>query len=110
MNNFGGLGLTVKSSEYRLCEVNGKKALFHRWVESDSIFFNIKSFCSKEDLQFIMRNFKDHNVIFEGRAGIEKVKSFYGLVEYEDGTLEKVDPENIKFNDSSCKFKECGGN
>lgn len=103
-----GLDMTmkVKSAEYRPCVVGGRKALFHRWVESDKIFFNIEGFCSKETLERVTRHYKDHDILFDGTTRIDKAKIFYGLVEYEDGTMEKVDPEKIKFKDSARKFKE----
>lgn len=32
-----------------------------------------------------------------------QVSTLYGLVEYEDGTMHKVDPESISFIDTACK-------
>ena len=59
--------VVIKTSEYRPCIVNGKKALFHRWNE----YINV----------------------------VKESKYIFGMVEYEDGTVEEVAPHLIKFLD-----------
>ena len=66
--------------EYRPCYVNGRKALFHRWVNS-----------ARPQLP-------------KGQEPTENSRYFqfrapHGLVEYEDGTLDTVWPHAIKFAD-----------
>jgi hypothetical protein len=78
-----GMTMKVKTAEYRPCMANGKKALFHRWVDTEKAYLR--------------------------RGGMmETVSIFYGLVEYEDGTMDKLNPENIIFKDSKVKFEEAG--
>lgn len=66
--------------EYRPCYVNGRRALFHRWVNS-----------ARPQLP-------------KGQEPTENSRYFqfratHGLVEYEDGTLDTVWPQAIKFAD-----------
>ena len=66
--------------EYRPCYVNGRKALFHRWVNSA------------------------RPALPKGQEPAENSRYFqfratHGLVEYEDGTLDTVWPQAIKFAD-----------
>lgn len=45
-----------------------------------------------------------HKWIEEGASsGCESIIKSYGLVEYKDGTIHKVDPEYITFTDRDCK-------
>ena len=45
-----------------------------------------------------------HKWIDEGASiGCESVMKSYGIVEYDDGTVHKVDPECITFSDRDCK-------
>lgn len=104
-----GLTMKVKSAEYRPCTVDGIKALFHRWVESEKVILETKCMMTVEAKKEIVSNFMENNFVDDPYAGIRTVKTFYGLVEYEDGTVEKVDPEKIIFKDSETKFKENGG-
>jgi len=106
-----GLDMTmkVKSAEYRPCEVSGRKALFHRWVESDKVIFEITNGLTVNEVRHAPNLFNNHNIIHPPGSDVKTIKSFYGLVEYEDGTMEKVDPEKIKFKDSRETFMENGG-
>lgn len=45
-----------------------------------------------------------HRWIDEGASsGCESIMKSYGIVEYEDGTVHKVDPECITFTGRDCK-------
>jgi hypothetical protein len=55
--------------ECRPCFVNGKKAMFHKWVESSQ------------------------------QLGNYSFRETFALVEYEDGTVKKEPLDNIKFAD-----------
>lgn len=103
-----GLDMTmkVKSAEYRPCEVSGRKALFHRWVESDKALFENVALMSHEMKAEQINQFNNFGMVDNMCTKLRIIRSFYGLVEYEDGTMEKVDPEKIKFKDSARKFKE----
>lgn len=64
-------------SELRPCFVDYREALFHRWAECDGCLV------SGEDC--------------------ESIRAIKGIVEYEDGHVDMVDPDEIRFIDD--KFK-----
>lgn len=104
-----GMTMKVKSAEYRPCEVSGRKALFHRWVESDKALFENVALMTYEMKAEQINQFNNFGMVDNMCTKLRVIKSFYGLVEYEDGTMEKVDPEKIKFKDSRETFMENGG-
>lgn len=113
MRTLDGL-LKIEPAEYRPCLIYGEReALFHRWVENDKVIFKIdrgfKEGSLKDLLNRITTIYKEHNAIYSPYVKIEKIKIFYGIVENGDGSIEKVDPENIKFLDTHVKFN-LGGN
>lgn len=76
--------ITFNSSEYRLCEVEGKKALFYRWHE----------FCNVVEASPVV-----------GGAPAGQIKYTLGTVEFEDGHIEEVAPHKIVFKDNMVKEK-----
>lgn len=103
-----GLDMTmkVKSAEYRPCEVGGRKALFHRWIPVNKIGIKcIQRYKDAEKANELFRLAKEELIFHLGMHPII-VENVYGLVEYENGTMDKVDPEKIVFKDSERKFKE----
>lgn len=70
--------IVIKTSEYRPCIVNGKKALFHRWTELSNV---VSESCLR------------------GGNLAGQIKYTLGIVEFEDGTVEEVAPYLIKFLD-----------
>lgn len=79
-NNMAGLNsITICTSEYRPCIVDEKKALFHRWED----FKNVIG-------ESMMR----------GGHGAGQIAYTLGIVEFEDGKIKRVGPENIKFCDN----------
>lgn len=102
-----GMTMKVKSAEYRHCVVGGRKALFHRWVESDKVILEQLVLRKKDSLDDAMDVFNNFGIVSPGMT-TKVIKSFYGLVEYEDGAMEKVDPEKIKFKDSDYMFESVG--
>lgn len=80
--------ITIKTSEYRPCYVDGKKALFHKWEEN-------------------ARPIPPSMLISEDKGG--QVWYTMGIVEFEDGRVEEVPPTKIRFADCLIKqyaFKE----
>lgn len=80
--------ITIKTSEYRPCYVNGKKALFHKWVEYAKPLAPSMS-------------------IIGDKGG--QLWYTIGLIEFEDGRIEEVQPSNIRFADgliNQYTFKE----
>lgn len=67
--------MTIKNVyQIRTCTVDGTKALFHRWADIAS-------------------------PLVGGPPG-GQLYQVYGLVEFEDGTVQMVDPERIRFEDT----------
>lgn len=75
-------------NEYRPCYVNGRRALFHRWVNTANPV--LPKGVSPDD----------------ERAKFFQHRSTTGLVEYADGTMERVWPQDIRFADSAGLFRE----
>lgn len=72
--------ITVRNSEYRPCLIDGKiKALFHRWEH-----------CSEIVPPSPMKG---------GHAG-GVIQGDIGIVEFEDGQIEKALPRQIRFTDN----------
>jgi hypothetical protein len=82
----------------RLCEVDGRPALFHRWVDEDKVLFKFDCFVTEEDYRKIFSIFQEKGVIPKG-CSAEKVRSTFALVEYRDGSVGKVDPALLTFLD-----------
>ena len=68
-------------TKFRPCTVNGKRGVFHGWFQYDRVRLK--------------------RGIFHGN-----IKCLSGLVEFEDGSVRRVEPENIKFEDSNNIFNE----
>lgn len=66
------------TQELRPCTVNGRRALFHRWVESS-------------------RPARPHGKENDPDAEYYQVHSVHALVEYEDGTVAREWPSLVKF-------------
>lgn len=70
--------LTMDELRARPCEVDGRPALFHRWIEAD-------------DVLRVCGSFRDYE--------IPVAHYTFALVEYDDGTIAKVLPEMIRFTE-----------
>ena len=97
--------ITVKSSEYRPCMVGDKKALFHRWAVDEDALLRFDMLLKYERIQEVRKIIEKEKVVPSG-VHVEKLINTYGIVEYEDGTVEAVRPVLIKFLDSGNLFHE----
>lgn len=70
----------VQEQEYRPCWVNGKKALFHRWINT-----------AKPQAAYGQK--------ITENTRYYQFRSTRGLVEYEDGTVAADLPQEIQFAD-----------
>lgn len=70
-----------QESEYRPCYANGRKALFHRWVNTANPALP-KGVDAKDE-----------------KARFFQHRSTHGLVEFENGTVARVWPQDIRFVD-----------
>lgn len=80
--------IITQEIDYRPCYVNGRRALFHRWVNTANPV--LPKGVSPDD----------------ERAKFFQHRSTTGLVEYEDGTLARVWPQEIRFTDSAGRFRD----
>lgn len=83
---------------FRPCEADGKPAIFHRWVEEDKALLQLESFMTYETAKQIKETFHSEGIA-PANADIKVISQTFALVEYEDGTVGKVEPEKIKFTD-----------
>ena len=82
----------------RFCEVEGRPAFFHRWVEEEKALLKINVFTSPQEQDILVRRFRSEAVLPMGTSA-EIVRNTFALVEYADGTVGKVEPEKLKFRD-----------
>lgn len=97
--------ITIHSGEYRPCLVNGKKALFHRWVEHESVILQSKCMVSFTKLSDIREVFERIKVVPNGFTAV-KLGGTYALIEFENGGTSLIDPRYIKFLDTNNVFHE----
>lgn len=82
----------------RPCEVDGRPAIFHRWVEEDRALLNIESFLRYGEQETLRRRALADGVIPCG-CSVDVIRETLALVEYQDGTIAKVNPELLRFVD-----------
>ena len=78
----------TQETEYRTCYVHGCRALFHRWINTANPVLPRGVAPDDEKARFFQH------------------RSTQGLVEYADGTMDRVWPQDIRFTDSAARFKE----
>lgn len=82
------LGFQQQENEYRPCYVNGRKALFHRWVNTANPSLPKGVDANDEKARFFQH------------------RSTAGLVEFENGIVTRVWPQEIRFADGG-HFDKC---
>lgn len=80
--------ITISNSQYRPCIADGKKALFHNWEQWNAIV--------------------PPSPMVGGHGG-GVIQGEYAIVEYEDGTIGKVLPNDIHFVDNLFAEYNFGG-
>lgn len=88
----------VELAPFRPCEVDGKPAVFHRWIDEDKVLLQFDFHLDYDNLTAI-RSLFDVEGCAPAGTSIEKARHTFALVEYGDGTVGKVDPEKVKFTD-----------
>lgn len=93
----------ITNGNYRPCLVDGKKALFHQWIKKGMLLIESNRFKDKTEF---------YNVCMDSLSSWDphdKVTTYTetrALVEFEDGTVNEVDPCLVKFVDSEELFEE----
>lgn len=90
-----------KDFQTRLCLVDGKPCIFHRWVDDDQVLVNYNA-PSHEDAEKMIQQFSAGKVAGPN-ISTEVVRRTFALVEYPDGSVGKVAPELITFLDKEDK-------
>ena len=90
--------LPMEEMQNRPCKVNGRPALFHRWVEEDNAMLKINTYTTPEESAQLAKAFKRDWVCVPG-CSTEVIRRTFALVEYQDGTVDMVDPLFIQFSD-----------
>lgn len=105
--------LPMDELQARPCEVDGRPALFHRWVEEDRALLKFDGFVPRPGQQYIHHRFLEECVV-PPVCHVDVLRETFALVEYRDGTIAKVDPLLLRFVDrevQSCRecvrFEEC---
>ena len=88
--------LTMDEIHSRPCEVDGRPALFHRWVEEDQALLRVNCFVREDEYEYLLHRFRRDGFVGPG-CSTEVIRHTLALVEYQDGTVAKVDPELIRF-------------
>jgi hypothetical protein len=106
MAEAGNWNITVENKSYRPCMVGGdKEALFHDWIFEDEVFINFNGVVKPYEMRRIAKSVREYGVV-PNMAYTTPVKKTYGLVEFRDGTIQKVNPLDIRFLDSDEKFEK----
>ena len=88
--------LSMDLLKHRPCEVDGRPALFHRWVEEDRAILNIEALVTPEDQARLAYTFREGNICPPG-CKVDVLRETFALVEYQDGAVAKVDPVLVRF-------------
>lgn len=91
------------SNNYRPCLVDGKKALFHQWIEKGMMLIESNRFKDKTDFYNVCM---DSLSSWDSHDKVTTYTETRALVEFEDGTIDEVNPNLVKFIDSEELFKE----
>ncbi len=88
--------LTMDELLARPCEVDGRPALFHRWIEEDRALLKFNTLCRGLEMEEMRRIFLSEGIVTP-QCSTEVIRETFALVEYMDGTIHKVKPELIRF-------------
>lgn len=91
--------LSMDELQNRPCEVDGRPALFHRWLEEDQLLFRGDIPNRIGATQEFERRLRKLGRIPECCHQLEVIRETFALVEYQDGAIDKVDPLRVRFVD-----------
>lgn len=91
--------LTIRKEDYRPCLVEGRDALFHRWVEIEQLILKCDYRIRSEQLHILKESYEATGIAPYGLR-TEKIKSVAAIVEFEDGTVAEIEPKKIQFLDT----------
>ena len=83
---------------YRKCEVRGRRATLILFADEETVFVNVDTFATEENITKIADKVLQTHAVPQ-HCHIDKVRQVVAIVEYENGTIEKIDPSFIRFTD-----------
>lgn len=92
--------------EYRQCLVHNEKALFHRWADEDEVIYKSNAMVRDFEKLKQLKSLYESIGVIPYNMDVEKVRNTVAIVEFEDGTVEMVNPTDIHFIDGSKMFQE----
>ena len=97
--------VTLRTAEYRPCQVNGRDALFHRWTENEQVLLKFDNMTRPEIRKMVYDTFVGTHTVPSG-VSTEAIKLTMAIVEFEGGDIEEVAPAEVKFLDTGTLFFE----
>lgn len=81
----------------RVCKVEGRLAIFHRWVDEDTALLSFNALMKPEQQRAVHERFLCEGLL-DGCCTMEKLHRVLALVEYaDDGTVTTVPVQNVRF-------------
>lgn len=90
----------ILKNELRPCIVNGQKALFHKWAETENVILKFNGLADAETIGKIRKEYRRLGCI-PSNFTTEKIKAVVALVEYEDGQMDEVKASAVRFIDNA---------
>ena len=84
--------------DYRPCFIDGKKALFHKWIDKEIPIIKFKGVCKEKELKKALADPEAYRI--DDSVEVEIHKATLAIVEYESGKVEEVEPQKITFADN----------
>lgn len=90
--------IEVRTTEYRPCYVDGKKALFHRWEDNPRTLIRQHGLrlWSYEKFAKVYSKYLETGLL-PPEFDIEVIPRTLAIVEFEDGTVLEVEPCEVRF-------------
>ena len=82
--------------EHRICEVEGRRGVFFGFYEENKEILSISGFVKLTEVRRMKEIYDQDNAVLPG-CDLKIISAPIALVEFEDGTIQKVDPERIRF-------------
>lgn len=80
----------------RPCIVGERNGKFHKWIEEQKMLLKFNNTLKANDVKNLKKAFELSDVI-PTYADYEIITNTVALVEFDDGTVEKVKPEEVRF-------------
>ena len=84
----------------RPCIVKGKNCLFHRWCDRENVIIKVNVMAKKEYIEGVRQTINQGNPpMIPAGFDAMPLKTTLAIVEHEDGSIETVNPEEVRFID-----------